>query len=203
MKLTPEFHSKTLQRNQDPDSFITDLEALQVNMGELDHKISDKSLIIHILNNLNDQYEMEVKILEYRMQTLKEDNKEMNIEEVRTELNLRYERLKVDKTAPVDHAYYMGTRFQGKCNWCGKIGHKSNECRIRLSGKPKLEENEHGSNNNFRNNNNNNNINGNNNDFNKGKSLTCIYCHKKGHDISECRKKKREENPTSGSAHMV
>ena len=72
MQLTREFHSKTLQGNQDPDIFITDLEAIKVKMEELDHNISDKALILHVLNNLNPNYEMEIKMLEHRMQLLKE-----------------------------------------------------------------------------------------------------------------------------------
>ena len=65
MQLTTEFHSKTMKPNQDPDVFITDLEALKVKMNELHHDVSDKALILHVLNNLTDHYEMEVKMLEH------------------------------------------------------------------------------------------------------------------------------------------
>jgi gag-polypeptide of LTR copia-type len=137
MKLTKEFHSKSLQTNQDPDQFITDLEALKVKMEELDHVITDKSMIIHILNNLDTNYEMEVKMLEHEMQRLKEINKEISIETVRQELNLRYERLKKNSKQPVEHEFYMGGKFKGKCNHCGKIGHKAVECRLRINTKPR------------------------------------------------------------------
>jgi hypothetical protein len=40
MILTRDFHLKTLQHNQDPDIYITELEALKVKMGELDHEVS-------------------------------------------------------------------------------------------------------------------------------------------------------------------
>jgi hypothetical protein len=33
----------------------------------------------------------------------------------------------------------MGSRFKGKCHWCGKTGHKSTKYRQRLSGKPKMD----------------------------------------------------------------
>jgi gag-polypeptide of LTR copia-type len=82
MHLTREFHSKSLGKNQDPDMFITDLESLQIQCADLDHKIDDKALIIHVLNNLNNNYEMEVKLLEHKIQILKEANKELTIEEV-------------------------------------------------------------------------------------------------------------------------
>jgi hypothetical protein len=80
---------------------------------------------------------MEIKMLEHRIQLLKEANKEINIEEVRSELNLRFQRLKTQKAQPIDHAYYMGNRFKGKCNFCGKIGHKATECRSRIQNDTK------------------------------------------------------------------
>jgi hypothetical protein len=71
MKLTQESNLKTLQPDQAPDISSNKLDALKVKMGELDHEVSNKSLILHVLNNLNDQYVMEHKILEHRMQILK------------------------------------------------------------------------------------------------------------------------------------
>jgi hypothetical protein len=198
MQLTRVFHSKTLQSTQDLDILITDLEALKVQMEELDHKISDKSLILHILNNLSPEYEMEIKMLEHQMQRLKEEGKELSIDEVRNKLNVKFERLK-RTLKTTDHAFYMGATFKGKCNWCGKIGHKSTECKTRITGKPQSNShsnqwNNNNNNNNVRNNNNNNNYNKNNfNSNNKRQSLFCTYCNIKGHDVSECRKKKREE----------
>jgi chromosome segregation ATPase len=144
MQLTKEFHSKTLLKNQDPDIFITELETLKLRLEDLDHKISDKAQVLHILNNLNENYDMEIKLLEHQINLLKEEGlgKELSVEDVRTELNLRYERINnnANHKTTMDHAYYMGTRFKGKCHWCGKIGHKSSECRQQLSGKPKIEE---------------------------------------------------------------
>jgi gag-polypeptide of LTR copia-type len=205
MQLTKEFHSKILQRNQDPDIYITELEALQVKMEELGHPITDQSLILHVLNNLNDNYEMEIKMLEHKMQLYKESNKTITIDEVRTELNLRYERLcKTNK--PIDHAYYMGTKYKGKCHWCGKIGHKASECRIKQSGKPK--QNNGNSNNNTYNNNSSNNYNNNknnttNNNNNSRNDTFCAYCHKKGHINDECRKKKRDQESNNNNINMV
>jgi hypothetical protein len=66
MQLTKDFHSKVLLRNQDPYMFITELEALKVKMADLEHMVTDKSLILHVLNNLDENYEMEIKMLEHR-----------------------------------------------------------------------------------------------------------------------------------------
>jgi hypothetical protein len=75
MKLTKEFHSKTLAKNQDPDIFITELEALCMKLAELDHENTNQALIIHILNNLNKNYNTEMKLLEHRIHLYKEDGK--------------------------------------------------------------------------------------------------------------------------------
>ena len=193
VQLTREFHSKKLGRNQDPDIFITNLEALKVKMAELGHNLPDKSLILHVLNSLPEQYELEVKMLEHKMELLKEKNKEIGIEDVRNELNLKYERLKMQVKPTMDHAYYMGTKFKGKCNYCGKYGHKSTECRFRNSNsnKPRNFSNNYsnGASQKF---------------FEKNEKFTknegntqkrenkyCTFCNRKGHDISECRKLKK------------
>ena len=59
-----------LKQGTDPDIFVTDLEALQVQMSEFDYEISNKALILHILNKLNQDYAMEIKFLEMKMQQL-------------------------------------------------------------------------------------------------------------------------------------
>jgi gag-polypeptide of LTR copia-type len=73
--LTKKFHSMTLKPNQDPDVFITELEAMKVQMGELDHKIDDKTLILHILNNLTNDYSTEVRFLEQKCNSSKKQIK--------------------------------------------------------------------------------------------------------------------------------
>ena len=181
--LTDKLHTLKLKPGQDPAAFITELEALKVRLSDMDYEVTDKTLILRILNSLTKDYEIEVKMLEHRMQQLKEANKELTITDVRTELSLRYERLTAQKPVQakqVEYAFYMGSKFKGKCHWCGKIGHKSTECRLRISGKPKVNDHKESENNS--------NTKGN------RKNLFCTFCKIKGHDVSECRKKKRQEN---------
>jgi gag-polypeptide of LTR copia-type len=111
MPLPRTFHSMNLHANQDPDAMITELEALKVQMGELDHDISDKSLILHILNNLTPEYEMEIKVLEHQIQCLKEEKKELSVDEAQNQLNVKFEHLK-RTSKQTDHAFYMGTTFK-------------------------------------------------------------------------------------------
>lgn len=58
--------------------------------------IIEKALILHIRNNLNEQYDMKIKLVGHRIHLFEEEGKgrELGSEEVRTELNLRYEQLK-------------------------------------------------------------------------------------------------------------
>ena len=219
--LTREFHSKSLKPGTDPDIFITELEALQVQMSELEYEISNKAMILHVLNNLNQDYAMEIKFLEMKMQQLKEEKKELSIEDVRAELNLRFERLKKQPSTTTitnkgfEYANYAGTKFRGKCNWCGVIGHKASECRQKQQGKPKQNKSVgryNNNNNNFRSNNNNNKFNYNNNNNGNGNrkwknknynNSYCTYCKIPGHDVSECRKKPREESLASTANETI
>ncbi len=195
VQLTKEFHSKTLKPGQDPDHFITYMEALRVRLDEMDYPITEKALIIHILNSLTPEYVIEIKMLEHRMQQLKDVNKELTIEDVRLELNLRYARMKLNSTMPkeskvVEYANYMGSRFRGKCHWCGKIGHKSVECRLRISGKPKMSND--GKSEQSTKSSNSENQSTLSSDITNRKNKFCTFCKNKGHTVQECRKKKAQ-----------
>jgi hypothetical protein len=54
-----------LMRNQDPDILITKLEALKIKLKDLYHVITEKAVVLYILNNLNESYDMEGKLLEH------------------------------------------------------------------------------------------------------------------------------------------
>ena len=199
VQLTSAFHEKRLKKNQNPEDYINELESLKLRLGKLKHQITDKGIILHVLNTLTKEYDMEVKLLEHKMEMLENDNKELTIEEVRNDLNSKYEKLKVyaekDKTSePINHAYYMGTKFKGKCNWCGVIGHKATQCRLRIAGKPART--------NFTGPGQNQEMADKGKTYKKRGDLYCTYCRTKGHDVSECRKKKREEKPTNPNPVM-
>ena len=53
--------------NQDPDEWITELKELRADLEQMKLKILDEVLFIHILNNLPEEYDMEVKMLENRL----------------------------------------------------------------------------------------------------------------------------------------
>ena len=75
------------------------------------------------------------------------------------------------------------TSFKGKCNYCGKIGHKAVDCREKKRD----------------------NVNDNIKDNKNQKSFNgeCFYCHKKGHMARDCRKKKADEERNNDRAMMT
>jgi hypothetical protein len=58
------FYQAKLKKKADPDIFITHLEGLHTTMGEMDSFITDKQFIMHVMNNLNKDYDNIVKNLE-------------------------------------------------------------------------------------------------------------------------------------------
>jgi hypothetical protein len=100
----------------------------------------------------------------------------VTIDEVRDDFNLRYQRLYGTKKTLTtqdesETALYAGG-FRGKCNECGKMGHKACDC---------CEKQEKS-------------LNRNNQQSKKTINGVCNYCRKKGHTKKDCWKKKREEN---------
>jgi hypothetical protein len=103
-------------------------------MVEMGSKISDTQFLLHIMNNLTPEYENQINLHEQRID---DDFNPLSIEDLREELNLRYERLNCRKRdenhndwQDQDRALYAGGQFNGKCRLCGKIGHKAVECRL-------------------------------------------------------------------------
>jgi hypothetical protein len=168
-------NSKLKSATHNPDDWITDLEFLrtQINnvtiLGKTD--MTEVDLIIHILSNLLEEYEVVVSKIEEK---LKISPSALQLEDVRvdcysTEKGLSsttFEALsELDKTALA--AFIK--QFKGLCNKCGKYGHKSADCKT----------------NNNKDDNHNNKSGGNNN-------IKCFYCGKFGHKKVDCRKRKAD-----------
>ena len=133
-KLHKQFYGAKLKKKVDPDIFITYLEDVRGRMEDMGSQMTDDQFMMHILNNLTKDYEMQVLKLEDRIGS---STNGLEIEDLRDELSLRYERMNVrDESSDEDDdgeekALFGGGQFKGRCNSCGKYGHKATDCRSR------------------------------------------------------------------------
>jgi len=187
-------NSRLKSARSDPDVWITQLEDLQVQINNArEGSITEEDLMEHILGNLPSVYDIEVHTLRKRLDDLHDP---LTLEELREELCLKFEmmnrrgKLGLAQSPNEEHALFAGG-FKGKCNNCGKIGHKARDCRDKNNGNK-----QHGGNNNA-NDNGNGNSNNNSNNGND-KNMECFYCKKKGHRIANCYKLKQKEQANVG-----
>jgi hypothetical protein len=87
--------------------------------------------MIQMLNDLPTEYDLQLALLE---KGIGNTDKPSTVEEIRAELSLRFEILNMKSTKNdqgeelEEHALFSG-QFKGKCRNCGRIGHKSFQCK--------------------------------------------------------------------------
>ena len=122
-QLKKEFHTSSLNDvTKDPDEWITNLERMRIRLKAMKHEISDEDLMIHVLNNLPEEYDNLVEDLEDRIEA---SNDPLTIKTLRERLRMKYERIMKRKN--VDENALIG-QFKGTCRVCGKMGHKGYQC---------------------------------------------------------------------------
>ena len=138
-------NSKLSNDEDDPDEWITHLEALRTRMNEVQlvgkSTKSDTDLILHILTNVSEAYEMQVNEMET---ILKKDPRTVTTKTVREKLNGRFARIQKSRGVASDNDHEKALsavsqclsvmseenislfvkQFKGLCNKCGKFGHK-------------------------------------------------------------------------------
>ena len=121
-------NSRLKSARSDPDVWITQLEDLQVQINNArEGSITEEDLMEHILGNLPSVYDIEVHTLRKRLDDLQDP---LTLEELREELCLKFEmmnrrgKLGLNQGPNEEHALFAGG-FKGKCNNCGKIGHRA------------------------------------------------------------------------------
>ena len=125
--------------------------------------MSEVDLIIHILSNLPEEYEVAVSELEEK---LKNTAAPLSMETVREKFNSRYECITKNAKAKEEEKAlaYFKKQYEGRCGKCVEYGHKSADC----SDKDKSS--------------------GTGNNTKKRFGGECYYCHKTGHRKQDCRK---------------
>jgi hypothetical protein len=69
VKLEKQFCQCSLKKGQDPDIWITELEDYRMRLEELVSSISDNQFILHILNNMKDDYDLQLAMMEKELRT--------------------------------------------------------------------------------------------------------------------------------------
>jgi gag-polypeptide of LTR copia-type/Zinc knuckle len=132
VKLDKQFRDSVLKKGEDPEVWITQLEDICVRLKDMGSGISERQFMIHVLNNLTADYDLQVALLERRIGDVEQP---LTISEIRAELSLRFERinnnLNKDNGDNLEEMAFYGGQFKGKCRNCGKIGHKSFQCKNR------------------------------------------------------------------------
>ncbi len=167
--LKSQMNGLKLKYKQDPEIFITTLEDLVLQYNNAGGKWSTEDTLEHICGNVPSIYEVVVHPLEKRIGS---NSDPLTIKELREELKLKYQKINGgkyggsfgDKEGEI--GLFMGG-YKGRCNNCGKQGHKMKDCRAPGGGA-------HSGNKNKAN-------------------VECYYCHEKGHYKSECPKLKKRE----------
>ena len=67
VKLEKQFRELSLKKGEDPEVWITELEDLPVRLEAMDSSISDNQFMIHILNYLTLDYELQLTMMERRV----------------------------------------------------------------------------------------------------------------------------------------
>ena len=160
-------NSKLSSLDTRPDEWMSELESFRTEMNKIEIRgkteMSEVDLIIHILSNLPEEYEVAVSELERK---LKDDSIQLKMEDIRETLSSRYERIAKNDKAREEEVAFMAFKkqFKGMCKKCGEYGHKSQDCPKHKTGRDQKK---------FR-----------------GK---CWYCGEEGHTAFHCEKRKSDE----------
>ena len=180
-RLQKTFYSLKCKPYEDPELYVANMDDLRNQLEDAGgERINDSQFLTQILNSLPKYYENLVERLEERV-GIKEKENVLTIEELTEKLSLKYTRMGNRNTESEREETALVTgQFKGTCNYCGKYGHKSVNCREKKhESNPK--ENAHG--NRIRMNV----------QPNKAKPFQgkCFYCGLKGHKIADCYKRQR------------
>jgi gag-polypeptide of LTR copia-type len=77
-----------LKKGENPEVWITELEDLRIRLEDMGSIISDNQFMIHVLNNLTSDYDLQLVLMEKRVG---DSEKPLSIEEIKAELGLHFE----------------------------------------------------------------------------------------------------------------
>ena len=179
-KLMKEFYSSSCSSREDPVQFIYLLENIRLKIHDIakgKEVISDQDFMYQVLNSLPPAYDSLVENLQAMVDHA---NDPLTISSMVQELNEKSAKLKIGKRGNREHTEKIAlvgfnNQFKGKCNYCGKIGHKSVNCFEKNMDKNKKKPQEKFA-------------------TKKGNFIpTCYNCGEKGHKRPNCPNPKKEK----------
>jgi hypothetical protein len=67
MKLEKQFRELSLKKRQNPEIWIAELEDLCIKLEYMGSCITDNQFLIHVLNNLTSDYDIQIALMERRL----------------------------------------------------------------------------------------------------------------------------------------
>jgi hypothetical protein len=171
-QLLQEFRTSQLQKGESPDDWFERLDSIRSRIEQISpsERISDQSMMLHIVGNLPDEYD---NIIDRVVKEL--NSSTLSIDTLQEDLQLKFERMKIRKGDKGEQALFA-KQFKGKCQLCGRVGHKRADCWESEANKSKK-------------------VNGNKSGERKMRNpnIECFNCHEKGHISVYCPKKNKKE----------
>jgi hypothetical protein len=135
VKWEKHFRSLALKKGQDPEVWIIELEDLRMRLDEMGSTISENQFMIHVLNNLTSDYDLQLALMERKVG---DTEKPLTVQEIRSELGLCVKSLNLSANGSQEsgivgeHALFSG-QLKDKCRNCGQIGHKAFQYKKKLN----------------------------------------------------------------------
>ncbi len=162
VELKRQFNELVMKDGQDPDDWFMEMDHLRKQLQAMGSKVQDEDYVAHVLTNLTAEYSELVTVLE-------EDLEGLTIQKLRERVRSFYRRKKKSEGSAEDNNQALIHIFKGRCNNCGKYGHKGANCsQKRIAGGKRVSK----------------------------KEPTCHFCNKPGHIKKNCFKLKNQKDDT-------
>jgi gag-polypeptide of LTR copia-type len=108
VKKEKQFRQCAFKKGQNPEIWLTELEDYRMKLEELGSSITDNQFMIHILNNMTLDYELQLALMERR---INDKLIPLTVDEIRDDLNLRFERLNMKSNDESENEEHQDVAF--------------------------------------------------------------------------------------------